>query len=66
MFYLGIDIGKRTHVASIMDTEGTVVLKGFSFANSLEEAQALLKRVTSFSDCTDDFLVGMEATGHYC
>ena len=65
MFYLGIDIGKRTHVASIMNAEGKVVLKGFSFANSLDGAHALLERLTSFSDSTDDFLVGMEATGHY-
>jgi len=65
MFYLGIDIGKRTHVASIMNAEGKVVLKGFSFANSLDGAHALLERLTSFSDSTNDFLIGMEATGHY-
>ncbi|MGI6156542.1 MAG: IS110 family transposase [Enterococcus lemanii] len=65
MFYLGIDIGKRTHVASIMNAEGKVLLKGFSFANSLDGAHALLERLTSFSDSTDDFLIGMEATGHY-
>ena len=65
MFYLGIDIGKRTHVASVMNDEGKVLLKGFSFANSLDGTHALLERLTSFSDSTDDFLVGMEATGHY-
>jgi len=65
MFYLGIDIGKRTHVASVMNDEGKVLLKGFSFANSLDGTHALLERLTSFSDSTEDFLVGMEATGHY-
>ncbi|WP_143139836.1 IS110 family transposase, partial [Enterococcus saccharolyticus] len=65
MFYLGIDIGKRTHVASVMNDEGKVLLKGFSFVNSLDGTHALLERLTSFSDSTEDFLVGMEATGHY-
>lgn len=65
MFYLGIDIGKRTHVASIMNAEGKVVLKGFSFLNSLEGAHALLDRLNAFSATPDDFLIGMEATGHY-
>ena len=65
MFYLGIDIGKRTHVASIMNAEGKVVLKGFSFLNSLEGAHALLDRLNAFSATPDDVLSGMEATGHY-
>lgn len=26
MFYLGIDIGKRTHVASVINEEGKIVL----------------------------------------
>lgn len=29
MYFLGIDIGKRTHVASLMSEEGKVILKVF-------------------------------------
>lgn len=65
MFYLGVDIGKRTHVASVMDDVGKVLLKGFSFANSLEGAQSLLTRLHAISDNPSHFLTGMEATGHY-
>ncbi|MEC1177273.1 IS110 family transposase [Metasolibacillus meyeri] len=65
MFYLGIDIGKRTHVASLMNQEGKVVLKGFSFPNSAEGGQRLLDKLQTFSSSSQDFLVGMEATGHY-
>ncbi len=65
VFYLGIDIAKRTHVASVMDGEGKVLLKGFSFANSSEGAQSLLTRLHAISDNPADFLTGMEATGHY-
>lgn len=31
MFYLGIDIGKNTHVASLMDDKKKVVFKAFLF-----------------------------------
>lgn len=65
MFYLGIDIGKRTHVASVMDDAGKVLLKGFSFPNSFEGGQSLLTRLRTISDNPSHFLTGMEATGHY-
>lgn len=65
MFYIGIDIGKRSHVASIMNDEGKVVLKGFSFPNTIEGGEKLLGKIHDFSSSSDDFTVGMEATGHY-
>lgn len=65
MFYIGIDIGKRSHVASIMNDEGKVVLKGFSFPNTNEGGEKLLGKIHDFSSSSDDFSVGMEATGHY-
>lgn len=65
MFYLGIDIGKRTHVASVMDASGKIVLKGFSFPNSSEGGHSLLTRLRTISDDPTHFLTGMEATGHY-
>lgn len=65
VFYLGVDIGKRTHVASVMDDTGKVVLKGFSFPNTLEGGHALLTRLNTISDDPSHFLTGMEATGHY-
>ena len=43
MFYLGIDIGKRTYTASIMSGTGKVLLKGFSFKNTTERGQQLLQ-----------------------
>lgn len=65
MFYLGIDIGKLTHVASVMDEEGKIVLKGFSFPNSSEGGHSLLTRLRTISDDPAHILTGMEATGHY-
>lgn len=65
MFYIGIDIGKRSHVASLMNDEGKIVLKGFSFPNTIEGGEKLLKKMDAFSSSRDDFTIGMEATGHY-
>lgn len=64
MFYLGIDIAKNTHVASLIDENGKNIFKGFSFSNSTDGGKSLLeiiKKHVDFSDVT----VGMEATGHY-
>lgn len=65
MFYLGIDIGKRTHAASIMSDTGKILLKGFSFKNTTEGGEQLLQQLNRFSIDPSDFSIGMEATGHY-
>ena len=65
MLYLVIDIGKRNHVASVIDGKGKNLLKGFSFQNNTYGAEKLLERLAQFSPSPIDFIVGMEATGHY-
>ena len=65
MFFVGIDIGKNNHVASMMDETGKVVFKAFSFPNTFDGGNALFSKLTSYSSSTDDFEIGMEATGHY-
>lgn len=62
MFYLGIDIGKNTHVASLVDDKKKVVFKAFSFSNSIDGAESLILKLEAFKD---ELEVGMEATGHY-
>ena len=62
MFYLGIDIGKNTHVSSLIDEKAKVIFKAFSFSNSTEGAQGLVEKLTPFKDSLE---IGMEATGHY-
>lgn len=62
MFYLGIDIGKNTHVASLMDEKANVVFKALSFSNTSEGAAILLDKISPY---TTDLEIGMEATGHY-
>lgn len=62
MFYLGIDIGKNTHVASLIDSKKKVVFKAFSFSNSIDGAESLICKLEPFKN---ELEVGMEATGHY-
>ncbi len=65
MFFIGIDIGKNNHVASMMDDSGRVIFKAFSFPNTSEGGQALFTKISSYSSDTSCFEIGMEATGHY-
>lgn len=62
MFYLGIDIGKNTHVASLVDDRKNVIFKAFSFSNSIDGAESLILKLEAFKN---ELEVGMEATGHY-
>ena len=64
MFYLGIDIAKNTHVASLMDENGKTIFKGFSFSNTTDGGKSLLDMIQRYSDFSN-VIVGMEATGHY-
>ena len=62
MFYLGIDIGKNTHVASLIYDKKKVIFKAFSFSNSIDGANSLLEKLSPFIQSLE---IGMEATGHY-
>ena len=64
MLYLGIDIGKRNHVASLIDENAKNLFKAFSFSNTTDGANGLLEKLSVYTDC-DNVEVGMEATGHY-
>ena len=65
MFFVGIDIGKNNHVASMMDESGKVIFKAFSFPNTSDGGEAFFSKLSSYSSDTASFEIGMEATGHY-
>lgn len=62
MFYLGIDIGKNTHVASLMDEKAKLIFKAHSFSNTSDGAATLLEKISPYAS---ELEIGMEATGHY-
>ena len=49
MFYLGIDIGKNTHVASLMDEKAKVIFKAHSFSNTSDGAATLLEKISPYT-----------------
>lgn len=65
MIYLGIDIGKNSHVASLMDETGKLLFKGFSFSNTTDGGESLIVKLKAHCDGFDKIEIGMEATGHY-
>lgn len=65
MLYLGIDIGKNTHVASLIDETSKPLFKAFSFSNTTEGADSLLEKLSVHINNPAAVEIGMEATGHY-
>lgn len=65
MLFLGIDVGKRTHVASLLDSEGKLLFKAFSFSNTTNGGEKLLTQLNKFVNSPTEVEIGMEATGHY-
>jgi transposase len=65
MLYLGIDIGKNTHVASLIDDNAKLLFKAFSFCNTTEGGESLISKLVSHVPSISEVEIGMEATGHY-
>lgn len=63
MNYVGIDIAKQSHFASIMNSDGEILVTPFSFSNDHSGFQKLLNHLRSFPQ--EDILVGMESAAHY-
>ncbi len=65
MLYLGIDIGKNTHIASLIDETAKPLFKAFSFSNTTEGANSLIEKLSVHINSPSEVEIGMEATGHY-
>lgn len=65
MFYVGIDIAKKNHEASIIDSTGKLLDKSISFSNSQAGCAKLVSLLDKFEADSSNVIIGMEATGHY-
>lgn len=63
MIYVGIDIAKRTHYASVMNSDGEILAEPFPFSNDHAGFQKLLSCIDSYPK--EHLLIGMESTAHY-
>jgi transposase len=63
MFYLGIDIAKVNHVASLIAKDGSILVKAIKFTNSNEGLQKLIDSISDYDQ--SQIYCAMEATGIY-
>lgn len=65
MFFVGIDIAKKTHQAAITSDDGKLIGKSFKFSNTIDGFNLLLEKFSTVTTDLSQFEIGMEATGHY-
>lgn len=63
--FVGIDIAKEFHQATVIDETGMVIGGSIRFANTTTGAQKLLIHLASAQKENKPILFGLEATGHY-
>lgn len=63
MYYVGIDIAKRSHVACVMGEDNSLIVKPFEFLSTQSGFKKLLVHLQSLSCDLSDVIIGMEATG---
>jgi len=63
MYYVGIDIAKLHHFASILSQEGEVLIEPFEFTNDYDGFQKLISTLNSFEK--NSLIIGLESTAHY-
>ncbi len=63
MFYVGIDIAKRTHVACVLREDNTLEIKPFEFPSTQAGFTKLQRQLQSLACDISEIIIGMEATG---
>lgn len=63
MIYVGIDIAKLNHFASVISSDGEILIEPFKFTNDGDGFQLLVSKLDSFEK--DSIIIGLESTAHY-
>lgn len=64
-FYLGVDVGKYAHQATLVNEKGIVLAPSWHFANRSEAISKLCETIKKQLPLKATVKVGLEATGHY-
>ena len=64
-YYLGIDIAKTNHIASLINNNGDIVIRAIKFTNSNEGFHKFLSILQDKLGNLNNIEIAMEATGHY-
>lgn len=62
-YFVGIDIAKNTHWASILSSDGEIISEPFSFSNDNIGFQKLISKLDSLQK--EKILIGLESTAHF-
>ena len=63
MIYTGIDVAKLNHFASVISSDGEVLVEPFQFSNDFEGFRSLSLVLDKFD--REKLLIGLESTAHY-
>src|ERR1700688_4995392 len=65
MKYIGIDIGKRFHVACVVDDTKDTIGKHLTFSSLGVGYEKFMEYLKLHEVAKEDSIIGLEATGHY-
>lgn len=63
MIYVGIDVAKQDHFASLISSDGEILVGPFQFSNDGDGFQYLVSAFEPFDD--EEIIIGLESTAHY-
>ena len=64
MIYVGVDIAKINHFASVISSDGEVLIEPFEFTNNADGFQMLVSKLIALNT-EPDSIIGLESTAHY-
>lgn len=64
MISVGVDIDKLNHFASVISSDGEVLIESYKFTNDADGFQMLVSKLISLNS-EPDRIIGLESTAHY-
>ncbi len=64
MYYLGIDISKKSFTVSILDEEGEAITKSLTYPYTRKGFEKLVDKISSLKLKKSEVMIGIEATGN--
>jgi transposase len=63
MYYVGIDIAKRFHIACVIDDENKLLKSNYRIESDISEFSLFYQLLNEIDSDKSKYLIGMEATG---
>jgi len=63
MYYVGIDIAKKFHIACVLDESSKLIVKNLRIESEISDFSLLHSELINITNDKSQFIIGMEATG---